>query len=355
MTIKKATYLMIMTLFIAMVFPAQMLAEPIGNISKEEAKAQETAEEISTDIDLLVSNINGKYQKLAKLDEKISDSEQEIKKTKVSIEETQTNIDKRMDVVGEQLQTLQLQSVGTTKFGTLLSANSFNDFFNRMYAISVLGSAQKEKIETLDQDRVKLENLEKDLTITKTKLEEQKDEAKTEEDGLDDQLSGLQSKLAVNGDLLQKYARERVEKENKKREEAIKKAEENNGKGSKDKGQDKGKDKEKPLPEPTPLPEEEPETPGSIMTGQATAYIATGNKTATGTVPGVHRTIAVDPSVIPLGSSVMIIVPGAPAYSGVYIAEDTGGVVHGNIIDIFVGSQDEAVDFGRQSIQFQIL
>lgn len=96
-----------------------------------------------------------------------------------------------------------------------------------------------------------------------------------------------------------------------------------------------------------------PVTGGSA--GEATSYIATGNLTATGTVPGVGRTIAVDPSVIPLGSSVYIEVPSMPQYNGTYVAEDTGGAVNGNIIDIFMGSQSEAIQFGRRAINFTVL
>ena len=55
--------------------------------------------------------------------------------------------------------------------------------------------------------------------------------------------------------------------------------------------------------------------------------------TATGTVATPNRTIAVDPSVIPLGSEVLI-------GDTTYIAEDTG--VKGNCIDVFVNSHDEA-------------
>ena len=55
--------------------------------------------------------------------------------------------------------------------------------------------------------------------------------------------------------------------------------------------------------------------------------------TATGTIATPNRTIAVDPSVIPLGSEVEI--------DGIiYTAEDTG--VKGKCIDVFVDSHDEA-------------
>ena len=61
--------------------------------------------------------------------------------------------------------------------------------------------------------------------------------------------------------------------------------------------------------------------------------------TASGTTPTAGRTVAVDPSVIPLGSTVII--------DGVsYIAEDTGSAVKGNIIDIYFSSHSEACNWG---------
>lgn len=54
-----------------------------------------------------------------------------------------------------------------------------------------------------------------------------------------------------------------------------------------------------------------------------------GAMTATGVIAQGGRTIAVDPSVIPYGSEIMI-------DGHIYIAEDCGGAVKGNVIDIFV-------------------
>jgi 3D (Asp-Asp-Asp) domain-containing protein len=66
-----------------------------------------------------------------------------------------------------------------------------------------------------------------------------------------------------------------------------------------------------------------------------TGYTATGGLTATGTVPH-WGTVAVDPSVIPLGSTVYI------QGLGIFHAEDTGGAVIGNHVDVFVDSAAEA-------------
>jgi uncharacterized protein YabE (DUF348 family) len=64
-----------------------------------------------------------------------------------------------------------------------------------------------------------------------------------------------------------------------------------------------------------------------------TAASAGGGSTATGTT--VHKgTVAVDPRVIPLGTQMYI-----PGY-GYGVAEDTGGAVIGNIIDLGYGAND---------------
>lgn len=70
--------------------------------------------------------------------------------------------------------------------------------------------------------------------------------------------------------------------------------------------------------------------------------------TKSGKIAKANRTIAVDPSVIPLGSIVEI--DGAR-----YVAEDTGGGIKGNIIDIFFSTHDEAVEYGKQTHKVKVL
>ena len=64
--------------------------------------------------------------------------------------------------------------------------------------------------------------------------------------------------------------------------------------------------------------------------------------TATGTAARAGRTVAVDPRVIALGSRIYI------EGLGERIAEDVGGAVKGNHIDVYVHSVDHAIQFGVQ-------
>lgn len=80
----------------------------------------------------------------------------------------------------------------------------------------------------------------------------------------------------------------------------------------------------------------------------ATAYTHTGNRTATGTVPR-HGVVAVDPTVIPLGTKLYV-----EGY-GFARAEDIGSSIKGNRIDLFMETEALARRFGRRWVDVYIL
>lgn len=92
-----------------------------------------------------------------------------------------------------------------------------------------------------------------------------------------------------------------------------------------------------------------------VIVMQATAYDPTaGSKTAMGTRARVGA-VAVDPKVIPLGSKLYIeSMDGFPTY-GYATAEDTGGAIKGNRIDLFYNSNAEANRFGRRNVKVYVL
>ena len=89
-----------------------------------------------------------------------------------------------------------------------------------------------------------------------------------------------------------------------------------------------------------------------VYTMMSTAY-AGDTITYMGTTPvrdpdGIS-TIAVDPSIIPLGSKVYI-----PGY-GLAIASDTGWLIKGNRIDLFLNSEDECINWGVQTVSLYLI
>ena len=93
---------------------------------------------------------------------------------------------------------------------------------------------------------------------------------------------------------------------------------------------------------------------GYYLTVEATAYsyneAGLSSYTADGTnLVSEPNVIAVDPSVIPLGSYVEI-----PGY-GIFRAADTGGAIYGNRIDVHLVNLNDVYNFGRRTITIRVL
>ncbi|RWZ52360.1 LysM peptidoglycan-binding domain-containing protein [Halobacillus fulvus] len=92
------------------------------------------------------------------------------------------------------------------------------------------------------------------------------------------------------------------------------------------------------------------------LTMEATAYTAFCEGCSGTTYTGIdlranpdQKVIAVDPDVIPLGTEVYV-----EGY-GKAVAGDIGGAIQGNRIDVFMPERSDALDFGRQTVEVQIL
>lgn len=115
----------------------------------------------------------------------------------------------------------------------------------------------------------------------------------------------------------------------------------------------------KPAAEPaSEKPEENAndEATQKVLNMEATAYTANCEGCSGITATGINlkenpdqKVISVDPNVIPLGTKVHV-----EGY-GEAVAGDTGGAIQGNKIDIFMPSQEDAINFGRKRVKVTIL
>ncbi len=91
-----------------------------------------------------------------------------------------------------------------------------------------------------------------------------------------------------------------------------------------------------------------------MLVCESTAYCLKGN-TASGKLTQKGY-VAVDPSVIPLGTWLYVesLAPGMEDY-GYCIAADTGGAIKGNMVDVYFYTPDECRAWGRRNINVYIL
>ena len=106
------------------------------------------------------------------------------------------------------------------------------------------------------------------------------------------------------------------------------------------------------VPEPAPVVEvslEEPSEP-DYEVFEVTAYCDSGITRSGAYVK--RGIVAADPSTLPIGSVIEV---EAGRYSGIYTVLDTGSAVKGQIIDIYMPSYEEAIEFGRQCVKVRVL
>ena len=90
----------------------------------------------------------------------------------------------------------------------------------------------------------------------------------------------------------------------------------------------------------------------AVYTMEATAYIPSdggGSGITASGIPAARGCVAVDTSVIPLGTRLFI-----PGY-GIAIAADTGGAIYGNRVDLCMDTYGEAMAFGRRTVEVYVL
>ena len=93
-------------------------------------------------------------------------------------------------------------------------------------------------------------------------------------------------------------------------------------------------------------------TPGARLQFEATAYCK-GTTTASG-VAARTGIAAADPALLPVGSVIQMETDESK-YNGVYTVMDTGPAVRGRLVDIYIWSCYEALDFGRKRVHIVVL
>jgi 3D (Asp-Asp-Asp) domain-containing protein len=92
--------------------------------------------------------------------------------------------------------------------------------------------------------------------------------------------------------------------------------------------------------------------PGSRLAFSASAYCK-GIVTASG-VPAQSGIAAADPELLPVGS--VIEIDSLPQrYNGIYTVMDTGPLVQGRLVDVYMWNCNEALQFGRKPIHLTVL
>ncbi|WP_429975914.1 3D domain-containing protein [Enterococcus sp. DIV0086] len=377
--------------------PVAAAAESLDSLQEKEVQAKQSGELISKEINSALDDVNAKYAEIERLKTQISKAEDTLKTSKEEIEKTEKNISRRKEAVGDRMKDIQLNGDQRT-WQALLDAENLSDFFNRAYAMTVLQNFEREKIESLTSEKEKLAALQEKVENTQTTLKQNEEKLQVEASSMNNKVSELKEKMADNEELLAQISTDKQKEQQrlvsekaaaeaqKKRAAETAKAEAAKKQAAADKQAQadaaaklEAKAAEESISQASSSSTsiessstessssasssesssttDESSTPGTgsgrVLQMESTAYSwrepGASNLSATGIdLSKQSNVVAVDPSVIPLGSLVKV------SGYGFAIAGDTGGAIQGNIIDVHFDSIDQCHVWGRRQVTVEI-
>ncbi|MDU5509069.1 3D domain-containing protein [Enterococcus gilvus] len=403
---RKKTFGFVATLLLGanVLLPVFAQAESLNELDQKESAIARQSDKISGELQIALSDVNEKYQEVNDIRTKISQNEATLEKTKSEIVETEKKIEQRKEAIAERMKAAQVSGMTDRSISALLESKDLGEFLNRAFAMSVIQNAEKTKVASLGEAKDTLSELKTTQEKTQAQLKKDSQSLESETTKLDDKMAYLKQELADNKTSLEKIsqdkevekARQAAEKAQKEKAEkeakevaAAKAAEtekaEKNAQAAAAQAQEKAKAEaatkaaqasteaskasapassaqvsttqtsEQPKPEPAkPAAPSTPTTSGRTMQMESTGYSCAESVNTFFTAMGIDlrqnpQVVAVDPSVIPLGS--MVEVSGY----GIAIAGDTGGAIKGNIIDCHFPTVEQCIQWGRRSVTVTVI
>lgn len=360
------------------------------NILSDDLKQlDEQISELKNDIVDLNNTIDRNKQEVESVNDEIENTNLKMETLKVELEEVENTLSKRVRAFYKS------NTTGVPLYlEFLFESKSFSDLFTKINSMSKIVELDNKLMDEQEEKRLELEKSVKELNTKKKSIEDlnsdtqnklnelklKETEFQTSKEELNSKLESVQGAIEQNEEnLVAKYidiinsgtaseaqlrdAVNTLEQMKKqitsqsvidKMEAAIISGQaqlaiieensniNNNNNNENSNGNDSGNNSEN----------DNSGESSKTYTMEATAYSG-GGLTAMGTVPvrdpNGLSTVAVDPSVIPLGSKVFV-----EGY-GYAIAADTGGAIKGMKIDLYMNSHEECVSFGRRKVTVHLM
>jgi len=382
----------------------QQLQQNDAEMQKKEQEKQAVSKEIQG-IENELHNLNNTIAKNKEdqtaIQRKIDETHKQIEQKKNEIVVLEDKVLARKDIMRKRMVSVQNSSNTSLVVEVVVESKNFADFLQRMNAVSTILEADKEilrlqeqDLRQIEEDKKTIDEKEASLVVDKQKLAkaqaELQDNLKKRQDNLQtvqakynqvasqlnlaaEEKAKIESNMkAVQETIAREQEAARIAAEERAKAEAAAKAEQEAlAKAQAEIAEKQKQEKASKPAEPVAVaknteteskPDTKPAQGGKEFYVTATAY--TADPSENGYKPGETvksklghnltanpnmKLIAVDPSVIPLGSTVYV-----EGY-GTAIAGDTGSAIKGHIIDLLMPNSAQANEWGRRTVKVKIL
>lgn len=351
MKIKKAVLLVLISiLFNLRAAAVAGLCDSVADIQAKQESVKKQLDQNSNELSGKMDEINQVYQKLSDLEGKKKETEQRITQTQTRLQQAQQEKKNRVRDAKERLCELQKRQGTNTSLSILEKSTSLTQWLRNMIALQRLQSVYNDSLAAVKQSIVDISQAKEQLQGYQSNLASQERQVNDQKAVLDSQMSDLKKKIA-DGQSEMKQLADR-EQQAKAMEEAQKKAAEEES--QKQKQQQVQQTSTKTVDNSEAATSADNVSGSKTLTMSATAYSTEANGMGTYSATGINlkqhpSCVAVDPSVIPLGSIIWV------SGYGVSVAGDTGTAIKGNIIDLHFATVAQSMAWGRRTVTVKIL
>ena len=320
-----------------------------GSSQKE---VNQQIQSFQTQLDTELTQVNALYAKAQASQQKVEQTKAKITELEAGIAQTQTDVANLKETVAHQMRAMQSSGgVTLSVIDMITSSKNLSEMIMRLTSLNTVMTAESNQAKSLADKETALSNMKTSLESSQKKLISSQQNYQAQVTDLQGNISSLKDKISSNQQLLSQM-QAKAAADQKAHDAAVAKATADaQAKAQANQSQNSNASNNNPTPATpaAPAPVVPPTSGGRTLNVQATAYALNGITAMGIDLSKNPMCIAVDPSVIPLGS--MVEVPGY----GIAIAGDTGGAIVGNIIDVHFSSYDQAVQWGRQNLTITVL
>lgn len=350
MKIKKAVLLVLISILFNLQAAAVVgLCDSVADIQAKQESVKKQLDQNSNELSGKMDEINQVYQKLSDLEGKKKETEQRITQTQTKLQQAQQEKKNRVRDAKERLCELQKRQGTNTSLSILEKSTSLTQWLRSMIALQRLQSVYNDSLAAVKQSIVDISQAKEQLQGYQSNLASQERQVNDQKAVLDSQMSDLKKKIA-DGQSEMKQLADR-EQQAKAMEEAQRKAAEE---AQKQKQQQVQQTSTKTVDNSEAATSADNVSGSKTLTMSATAYSTEANGMGTYSATGINlkqhpSCVAVDPSVIPLGSIIWV------SGYGVSVAGDTGTAIKGNVIDLHFSTVAQSMAWGRRTVTVKIL
>lgn len=356
MKIKKAVLLVLISILFNLQAAAVVgLCDSVADIQAKQESVKKQLDQNSNELSGKMDEINQVYQKLSDLEGKKKETEQRITQTQTKLQQAQQEKKNRVRDAKERLCELQKRQGTNTSLSILEKSTSLTQWLRSMIALQRLQSVYNDSLAAVKQSIVDISQAKEQLQGYQSNLASQERQVNDQKAVLDSQMSDLKKKIA-DGQSEMKQLADR-EQQAKAMEEAQKKAAEEEAQKQQQASNQKQQVQQtstKTVDNSESATSADNVSGSKTLTMSATAYSTEANGMGTYSATGINlkqhpSCVAVDPSVIPLGSIIWV------SGYGVSVAGDTGTAIKGNVIDLHFATVAQSMAWGRRTVTVKIL